>query len=88
MALALGELGPAGEGGIGPLGEAVIQGQNVVFGGLNQPKTLQFFEFAWLLLGQIAGLTPVAIGVVKLPNVVIKGGKLYGSGFPGGCGDG
>ena len=84
LALSLGELGAASEGGIGPFGKAVIQWQHVVFGGFDQPKALQLLELLWLFLGQIAGLTPIVIGVIELPNVVIEGGKLNGAGFPGG----
>ena len=85
LALPFGELGATGEGGIGPFGKAVIQWQNVVFGGLDQPKSLQLLELLWLFLSQIAGLTPVVIGVIELPNVVIEGGELNGAGFPGGA---
>jgi len=73
------QLGAAGKGGIGPLGEAIIQRQHIVFGGLDQPKTLQFLQFIWLRLGQITRLAPIAIGVVELPNIIVKGMEFGGN---------
>ena len=51
---------------------AVVDGQHVVLGGLDQPQPLQLGEHLGLLGRQVAGLAVVGAAVVELPDVVVE----------------
>ena len=80
--VALDQLRPAGDLGIGALGKAVVQGQHVVLDRLDQPQPLQFVQLLRILLRQILRLGPVGGGVVQLPDVVVEGRQLDVPGQP------
>ena len=72
----LDQRGAAGHGGNHALPAAVVQRQDVVAGGFDQPLPLQLGQLLGHLRGQVVGLGPVGIGVVQLPDVVVEGGRL------------
>ena len=64
-----------GQFGVGPLAGAVVHGQHVVLGGLDEEEALQLGQLLWLLGREVAGLAVVAVAVVELPHVVVEGGQ-------------
>ena len=58
--------------GLQPLGGAVVHGQHVVLGGLDQPEPLQLGQPLGLLGRKVVGLAVVAGAVVELPQVVVE----------------
>ena len=76
-------VGPAGHGGIHPLGLAIVQRQDVVAGRFDQELPLQLGQLVGHLRGQIVGLGPVGIGVVQLPDVLVERGRCSPSNSQG-----
>jgi hypothetical protein len=55
----------------------------VIAGGLDQEQPLQLGQLLGLLLGEVAGLGPVAGAVVQLPAVVVEGDADLPGGLSG-----
>jgi len=68
--------------GVAALGEPVIERQDVVLHGFNQPELLQLVQHVGLFLRQISRLAPILRRVVQLPHVVVERDRLDLSGFP------
>ena len=64
------QLRPAGQVGVEPLNAAVVEGQNVVLGGLDEEQPLEVGEAVRLVGREIVRLRPV-IRAVELPDVVV-----------------
>ncbi|SID61144.1 Uncharacterised protein [Mycobacteroides abscessus subsp. abscessus] len=77
LGVARDELGPSGQVGVQPPRSVIVEGQNVITGGLDQPQPLQFMQFFWHRLGQILGLAPILGGVIQFPHVVVEGDRLF-----------
>ena len=79
------ELRPSGEVGVEALDAAVVEGQHVVLGRLDEEQTLELGELGRVLGRDVVGLGPV-VGAVELPDVVVdRRGRLRS---PTACCDG
>ncbi len=65
------ELGTPGELGVEAFDAAVVERQDVVFGGLDEEQALQLVQAVRLLRGEVVGLGPV-VGAVELPDVIVE----------------
>jgi hypothetical protein len=65
------QLRPAGQIGVEPLGDPVVQRQNSVGDCLDQPQSLQLAQHRGLLGGEVVGLGPV-VGAVQFPHVLVE----------------
>ena len=65
------QLGPSDGCGVQPLEDAVIHGQDAIFGGFREEQRLQLGELLRVLRRDVAGKAEVRSHVVKLPGGIV-----------------